>query len=196
MNRRCFMFAGLLAGCAKAPKVEENDLLPDFGQLPEFSFVDQRRRAFGRGDLAGKAWILDLIFTRCTAVCPRMSAVMKELQKRLEGEGRVGLLSVSVDPEYDTPERLAAFAGKYGADPERWRFLRGPKETVREIRVKTQRHLDPEEITAHSKQFYLVDSNGYVRGVYSVSQAGAVDDMIGDLRRLLARADKPEPSST
>lgn len=195
MNRRCFVFAGLLGGCAKPPRVEDDNLLPDFGQLPEFSFVDQQRRPFGRGDLAGKVWILDLIYTRCTAVCPRMSAVMKDVQKRLEDERRAGLLSISVDPEYDTPERLAAFAGKYGADAERWRFLHGPKDTVREIQVKTQRHLDPDEITAHSKQFYLVDGNGYVRGVYSVTQAGAVDDMIGDLRRLLEKPAKPEPST-
>lgn len=195
MNRRCFLFAGLLAGCAKAPKAAEDNLLPDFGQLPEFSFVDQQKRPFSRADLAGKVWIMDLIYTRCTLVCPRMSAAMKDVQKRLQDEPRAGLLSISVDPEYDTPERLLAFAGKYGAEPDRWRFLNGPKDAVREIQVKTQRHLDPEEITAHSKQFYLVDGNAYVRGVYSVTQPGAVEDMIGDLRRLLAKPDKPEPTS-
>ena len=86
-------------------------------------------------DLADRVWVAAFIFTRCPMSCPRITSVMKGLQGKLAGTG-VQLVSLSVDPEYDTPEVLADFARRYGADPDRWWFLTGPKADVERLIVE------------------------------------------------------------
>lgn len=167
-------------------------MLPDFGELPEFSLWDQNGKAFRRSDLAGGVWVLDFIFTRCTSVCPRMSQEMRKVQDRIGKLPNVGLLSVSIDPEYDKPEVLRDYARRYKAD-SRWRFLTGDREIVRAMQVKTRRHMDPAEIDFHSKQFFLVDGDGFVRGVYSIIVAGKLEELMQDVGILLRNPARPEP---
>jgi protein SCO1/2 len=78
----------------------------------------------------GKPVMLNFIFTSCTAICPVMSATFSQVQKALGPEReKLRLVSISIDPEHDTPERLKAYATKYGAGPE-WRFLTGTAADV------------------------------------------------------------------
>lgn len=188
------LLALFLIGCGKPQ--EPVAMLPDFGQFPEFELQDQSNRPFTRNQLAGKVWIMDFIFTRCQAVCPRMTAQMRKIQDLVASNPEVRLLSVSIDPEFDSTKVLLQYAASYQADTARWFFLTGEKQTIRRMQEKTQRHLDPDEITAHSKQFYLVDSNGFVRGVYSITQPRALEDMLQDLQRLQKSQAKPEPAAT
>lgn len=172
--------------------------LPDFGQLPHFSLIDQTGRTFARQDLKAGIWVLDFIFTRCTTVCPRLSQEMKALQT-LSPSNLISFLSISIDPDYDTVDRLASYAKRYQADPARWRFLTGDKRMIRALQLKTQRHLDPDEITAHSKQLYLLDQDGFIREVYSIPQSSALqpgrrEELLADARRLLANPARPEPA--
>jgi len=76
-------------------------------------------------DFRGKVIALDFIYTRCPLpdVCPRLSANFAALQKRFRSG--VVLLSITVDPDYDTPPVLAEYGKRWGADPEVWRFLTG-----------------------------------------------------------------------
>lgn len=74
---------------------------------------------------SGRPVILNFIYTSCTAICPMTSQVFSRLQDRLSGQGeRVSLVSISIDPEYDTPSRLAAYAKQFGAGPG-WQFYTG-----------------------------------------------------------------------
>jgi protein SCO1/2 len=96
--------------------------------LPDFSLTDQYGRALRTADLRGKVVAIDFIYTRCPLpdVCPRLSATFALLQRRFRdsaGEGLL-LLSVTVDPEFDTPPVLAAYARRWAAGPA-WRFLTG-----------------------------------------------------------------------
>jgi protein SCO1/2 len=104
---------------------------PILGELPAFALVDHQGRAVGREELAGTPWIADLVFTRCALACPRMTAAMARLDRRLPREG-VRLVSVSIDPAHDTPEVLAAYAARHGASA-RWRFLTGDPAAVRAL---------------------------------------------------------------
>jgi protein SCO1/2 len=186
MLRLCIAVAVLCSACARWRP------LPDFGQLPEFELKDQTGKPFARADLKSKVWLVDFIFTRCQSVCPRMTAEMRKLQNRIEAIPEARLLSVSIDPDHDTAAVLLRYAASYQVDHSRWLFLTGEKATIRRMQEKTERHLDPEEITVHSKHFYLVDGNGYVRGVYSLAQPGAADEMIRDLQTLVKNPGKPE----
>jgi protein SCO1/2 len=97
--------------------------------LGEFDLRDEQGRAVSLADLSGKVVAIDFIYTRCPLpdVCPRLSASFATLQRRFHD--RLGsdlmLLSVTVDPEYDTPPVLAEYAKRWGADPHGWRFLTG-----------------------------------------------------------------------
>src|SRR5262249_56358526 len=82
---------------------------------------DEYGRAFGPERLAGRVWLANFIFTRCPTVCPEMTDRLVRVQKQLGDE--VDLVSVSVDPAYDTPERMRTFAERHRALSPRWHFL-------------------------------------------------------------------------
>ena len=101
------------------------------GVLPSFTLTDQRGQPFGSRELAGKIWVADFIFTSCQGVCPLLSERMAEVGKRARHLGPdFHLVSISVDPERDTPARLAEYAARYGANPIAWSFLTGPEQAI------------------------------------------------------------------
>ncbi len=104
---------------------------PVLGTLPAFTLTDQRGQPFGTRELAGKVWVADFIFTACQEACPLLSERMKEVGRRAHGLGPdFHLVSISVDPERDTPEKLAAYGARYGANPVGWSFLTGPAGAI------------------------------------------------------------------
>jgi len=101
------------------------------GVLPSFTLTDQRGQPFGSRELAGKIWVADFIFTSCQGVCPLLSERMAEVGKRARHLGPdFHLVSISVDPERDTPARLAEYGARYGANPIAWSFLTGPEQAI------------------------------------------------------------------
>jgi cytochrome oxidase Cu insertion factor (SCO1/SenC/PrrC family) len=104
--------------------------LPVYGEVPDFSLTDQSGRALRRADLAAKVWIASFIFTTCPDECPLMTAEIARLQKDLAGVPDLRFVSISVDPERDTPAVLARYANDLQADPERWFFLTGDKRAI------------------------------------------------------------------
>jgi protein SCO1/2 len=116
---------------------------------------------------------------------------MKELAFRLGPEAEVRLVSISVDPEHDRPDVLAAYAGKWQV-PKRpeWLFLTGEKGAVREL-VRTGFLLPvedaPENVAMpilHSNRFVLVDARGRIRGYYDAFEPDALDRLAADLDAL------------
>ncbi len=98
-------------------------------RIPDFALIDQDGNPVDASIFEGRYTILDFIFTNCPFVCPGMNAQMARLQDELRGTG-VRFVSISVDPERDTPERLRDYADQLGADPLRWRFLTGTKDAT------------------------------------------------------------------
>src|SRR3954471_18283326 len=91
--------------------------LPVLADLPQFSLIDEDAKPVTRDDLLGRVWIADFVFTACADACPRMQPKIGSLRDRTSRPsqgGPIGRLSVSVDPERDTPERLRGYAKIYG----------------------------------------------------------------------------------
>jgi cytochrome oxidase Cu insertion factor (SCO1/SenC/PrrC family) len=120
--------------------------LEDFGRVPGFRLIERSGRTVSIADLAGRIWIASFIYTRCTDTCPMQTARMAKLQDAFATEPGVRFLSISVDPEYDTPAILRAYAKKFGAHAERWLFLTGDKGTIHTL-VRRGFHLAVEEST-------------------------------------------------
>jgi protein SCO1/2 len=113
-----------VTGVAEAPKTAAEGLAIG-GALPDFRLTDQDGRVVTAADLRGKVVAINFIYTRCPLpdVCPRLAANFAVLARRFAG--RVALVSVTVDPDYDTPAVLAEYARRWGADSATWLFLTG-----------------------------------------------------------------------
>jgi protein SCO1 len=183
--------------------------LPILADLPQFSLVDEDAKPFSRDDLLGKVWVADFVFTSCADACPRLQAKMKSLQERLiplSQGGNIGLLSISVDPERDTPQKLRQYAGIYGQRKGQWRYLTGPQREVErtvvrgfhtamarmptdaqgigprpaEAERKGDSHLEAFDIM-HGERLVLVDRLGRIRGFYDADDQ---DALLRDARAL------------
>jgi cytochrome oxidase Cu insertion factor (SCO1/SenC/PrrC family) len=122
------------AACAPAPKLDA------IGPAPTYTLVDENGQEFDSDSLREKVVVATFIYTRCADVCPTLSANMKRLQDRVRGDstlaGDVVLLSFSVDPEFDTPEVLRAYATRLGSAARSWHFLTGEPNLVRDTVIK------------------------------------------------------------
>jgi len=114
-----------LRGIAGAPP-----RLEVYGEVPTFSLTERNGGRVSRENLLGTVWIADFIFTRCLATCPQQTATMAQLQNQLAFEPDLRLVSITVDPDFDTPEILRQYADRYHADPQRWLFLTGEERAI------------------------------------------------------------------
>ena len=167
--------------------------LPHLGPLPQFALTAQDNRDFNSTELTGKVWVADLIFTACSGPCLRMTSQMSRVQEALAAEPDFRLISITVDPARDSPERLTWYAGQAQADPARWTFLTGDMdkiETLAEsglrLAVESEATEDQGMAILHSDRFVLLDRQGEIRGYYDGLDAAAVDRLIRDVRVLLA----------
>lgn len=158
--------------------------LPVLGELPDFTLTAHTGEPFGREDLAGEIVILEFMFTSCPDACPLMDRQLREIYHATEGAENVRLVSITVDPERDTQEVLAAYARDLGVDDERWVFLRGAVEDVRRISVEGLKLGMGELPAAHPTRFVLADREGRIRGYYDALDAASVKMLKTHLRRL------------
>lgn len=112
--------------------VDERPLegLQTFGIVPPFSLTERSGRQVTPEDLTGKVWIVNFFYTHCPDTCPLQSAQIAKLQADFAEEKDLRLISITVDPERDTPAVLREYADRFGADPARWLFLTGEKEAI------------------------------------------------------------------
>jgi protein SCO1/2 len=157
--------------------------------VPEFTLTERSAREVKNQELAGQIWIADFVYTSCGGICPIMTQKMRKLQDMLPAEIR--LVSFSVDPDVDTPLVLTEYAKKFGADPNRWLFLTGNRESLYtlskdgfKLAVENSGGTELEPIT-HSSRFALVDRQGRIRGYYSMDDPSELAHIVRDAKSLL-----------
>ncbi len=157
-------------------------LLPGYGQVAAFSLLDQNKNNVSLEDLRGKVWIADFIFTNCPNQCPMMSQKMGLLQQALPSGAQ--LVSISVDPERDTPDMLLNYAKTFNAKENKWFFLTGDKERVNSV-LKSFHVNNADDPNLHSLRFALVDQKGEIRGYYDSMDPEATKKLAADTNLLL-----------
>jgi cytochrome oxidase Cu insertion factor (SCO1/SenC/PrrC family) len=158
--------------------------------VPPFSLVDQDGKPLTNETLKGHVYVADLVFTRCAGPCPVMSGKMAALQKSI-ADPRVHFLTISVDPEHDTPPVLKAYAKGYGADESRWHFATGSQDAVFALAKGLLLPASPAQKASpiiHSVLFILVDQTGQIRGNYSSQDGDQQTRLIADASRLAAES--------
>ena len=106
---------------------------PVYGVVPDFTLMERSGRPVRREDLQGKVWIASFIFTHCPDECPVMTAELAQLQSDFAAAADFRLVSITVDPDRDTPAVLSQYADKFNADPERWLFLTGDRRVIYQL---------------------------------------------------------------
>lgn len=188
---------GLAVPIANQVRRAASPPLPVLGTLADFKLTDQDGRPFGAKDLAGRVWLGGFIFTRCPTICPAITATMGKIQHRSRGiEQAFRLVSFSVDPTWDTPERLAEYARQHRASPRRWTFLTGELGAMRQTVTDGLKIAmgDPPgetdfESLFHGTHFVLVDQQLRIRGYYESSAPDVVERVLHDAAMLVNRGD-------
>ena len=169
------------------------DGLKQYGTVPDFKLTERSGIEVNLTRLRGKIWIADFIYTTCTDTCPLQTAAMAKLQKEFATKSNVQFVSVSVDPERDTPLVLNAYADKHDADRQRWYFLTGQREQVIKL-MRDGFHLsvaalpvsgDANGMIPHSPRFVLVDGQAQIRGYYDSRAMDSLARLRNDIEILL-----------
>jgi protein SCO1/2 len=180
------LFYRLFAG---AP-VSQASELRKFNIVPPFALTERSGKTITNADLMGKIWVADFVYTTCPGPCPLVTASLARVQNAVMHDPHVQLVTFTVDPQTDTPPVLAAYANKFGADPDRWWFLTGPEKPLYDLIqngfyqvVQDNRGQPPQDgqfTVTHSTKMVLVDADGDVRGFYDgVDPDGRADLLKG-----------------
>ncbi len=160
-------------------------------RIMDFALVDQLGRTITLNDLGDRIIVSDFFFTTCATICPKMTTQMERVQEAFKTDDRIVLLSHSVTPEMDSVPVLADYAALHQADPERWHFLTGPRKQIYALARRSyfacleEGDGGPDDFV-HTENFVLVDPQRRIRGFYDGTNAKEVDQLIADIRKLLA----------
>lgn len=193
MTRLRLLLCLLLVLCAPLGcKREEPKALYPAG---EFSLTSQDGAKFGSAELRGKTWVAAFFFTRCPTICPRLTARMKEIgAQAAERKLPLHLVSISVDPENDTPAVLTEYAKKNGIDTKSWTLLTGDYDAIKKTSVEGFKQAlegkadasAPDYGILHGSHLILVDREGRIRGYYRSSDDAEMKKLVDDAA-LIAR---------
>lgn len=160
--------------------------------IAPFEFTNQNNEKVSLDDLKGEIWLAQFVFTTCTSVCPPMMSNMAELQEGLVDKGieDYKIVSFSVDPDVDTPEKLGEYLGAFNVpDASKWEMLTGYKmEDISDIAVKSFKMPvidDPNsDQVIHGSRFGLVDKEGKVVKSYPGYEDVPFDTIVKDMKAL------------
>ncbi|MBI2871242.1 MAG: SCO family protein [Candidatus Omnitrophica bacterium] len=191
--------AGLLLTILAAPAISQISGPPKRGAVgrkavqmpvPDFTLIDQDKRPIRFGSLRGKAVLVTFIYATCPDVCPLLTAKFAGIQRGLKSRGlnHHFLLSVTTDPEADTPEVLRSYGQRFGADLRSWAFLTGDKNELSEawrfFGVRVKKH--DKGLTDHTGLTTLIDRQG-IRRIDYYGNSWTENEVLKDIADLAAR---------
>ena len=170
---------------------ETGEITPE--PVRDWRYVDQSNRPFGTEDLRGKVYVADFFFTSCPTICPKVKSQMLRLEERFGDNPDFALVSFTVDPKRDTPERMTDYAGKLGIeDLDRWRFIYGDKFEIYDLDEDyLSVALESDAVSGgfdHSGYIVLVDRDGFVRSYASGLVEEEVTHLMDDIQMLLDKS--------
>ncbi|HXE41918.1 MAG TPA: SCO family protein, partial [Candidatus Baltobacteraceae bacterium] len=177
-----------LAYLLSVAELKKQHTLPSLGKVENFTLTNQDGKVTTLADLTNHVWVADIIFTRCAGPCPRMTAQMKSIQDKLEPRGlapatsTVQLVTLTTDPDYDSPAVMKKYGQHFDADFNRWNFLTGTKSEIGALAANSLKlsatPIDPKDqknaadLFIHTTIFVIVDKHAQLRGIF---QTGGED---------------------
>lgn len=188
-----------IAGCQPSPETAAKGRPPlpapermTPGKPAEsFRLTDTAGEPFDSSQLAGKVWIGSIFFANCPGPCFRENQAIAEILHDVDSPDLVAV-SLTCDPENDTPEVLRRYADRFEADPSRWKFLTGDIAEIK--RIANGSFFLPADVGVHSERGVIFDRQGRLRGSFHLLQPDRVDAMKKLLREVLAETDADAPA--
>ncbi len=161
--------------------------------LQTFEFTERDGSLVSSESLKGQPYVVSFFFTQCPSICVTQNQKLKELQEAFDGQD-VKFLSISVDPENDTPEKLREYAARFGADPKQWLFLTAD-DPIYVQRVGAEVFQVSSNLQ-HTERFILVDAEGEIDGLYHWNDQRSFERLEKDIAAMLAAPKKPSGKET
>jgi len=171
---------------------------PVLSELKNFSLTNQLGEPTGLQNLEGQVWVANIIFTRCAGPCPRLTEFMASIQRDLQGISGVRLVTMTTDPEFDTPAVLRKYSERFKGDPSRWWFLTGTRKEIaglaRDGLKLTAVEKNPGErdndadLFIHSTIFVVVDKHGRMRATFETDEPDSKTRILNAVKQLLAES--------
>ncbi len=160
--------------------------------VPSFKYLNQDSIILDSKSIEDKIWVVNFFFTSCPTICPPMMTNMDYVHNKTKDLSEyVQFISFSIDPEVDTPTRLREYIKLRSFSTDNWDFLTGnEKEThliAKEFFNGAERNQEAEGGFGHTDYIVLVDTHGYVRGIYKGTELEQMDTLNSDLRKLLTK---------
>lgn len=164
-------FIVLIFGIWAVPKIIDkfsSKSLETIGKAPQFELTNQFNKKIDNSAYKGKVYVLEFFFTTCPTICPRMNQSMKKIEQKFYGNPNFGLASITINPEYDTPQILLAHSKQLRITSKNWHFLTGEKSYIYNLANKGFNLYAGENKAAsggfeHSGLFALIDKDGNIR---------------------------------
>ncbi len=180
------LIMGLLANWV-IQKASSSHHIPIIKPVPEFSFINHNGKKFTDKNLLNKITVLDFIFTSCTGPCPMMSLNMFELYNNFDNVNEVQFVSITVDPDIDTKEKLMEYSNLLGVNDERWHFLRSKIAEVKELKQNGFMLYADNLPQGHAIKFVLIDHEGNIRKYFDGTDGASQDILRKDIKRLVKK---------
>ena len=171
------------------PPAPAPERMPPGAVAADFTLTERNGLPFDSGTLRGKVWLASVFFANCPGPCFRENKALADILRTIPDPDFM-VVSVTCDPENDTPDALRRYADRFQADPERWKFLTGDMESIRKIANET--FLLPAEVGVHSERGVVFDRQGRLRGSYHLLQPDRVKLLEKLIREVLAEPIEPE----
>ena len=156
--------------------------LPDYGQIGDFKLLNENGTPVSLATLRGHVWVADIIFTRCAGPCLKMTRQMEQIEAALPADSPARLISLTTDPDFDTPSVLKTYGQRFNADFSRWMFLTGTKQQIANLAIdslkltalpiKASERQNPADLFVHSTIFVVADKHGHLRGIFQTTGDG------------------------
>lgn len=161
-----------------------------FHRIKDFQFVDQDSSLVTNATFKDKIYVADFFFTSCPSICPVMKGQLLRVYDKYLDNDRVGILSHSIDPEYDNVAVLKDYADRLEVKSDKWHFITGEKDKIYDMAqtsyyVGTRENPQAPGGYEHSGAFILIDPNRHIRGVYDGTDAESVNKLLQDIDTLL-----------
>ncbi|MFM1811027.1 MAG: hypothetical protein RLZZ382_2252 [Bacteroidota bacterium] len=169
------------------PRWNESEMDTVFQTIPSFQLTDESGKPFSSASLQGKIFVANFFFTRCGTICPKITSQVSRATDTFNQDPEIRFISLSVDPNFDKPEKLSAYAKRFEADSTRWTFLTGDKKVIYPLILKgfhVPAIKNPDETFIHSERLVLVDKDGVIRGFYDGTDKKEVDRLIMEIKVL------------
>lgn len=166
-------------------KAQSSIDIPVVKEVPRFSFTNQNGEKFSNNNFRDKVTILNFIFTSCTGPCPLMTLNMQKLYSNFKGTKEVQFVSITVDPEVDTQEKLKLEAEMIGVDNNQWQFLRSDLDEVKKLKRDGFMLFADNLPNGHSIKSILIDNVGNIRKYYDGTDIGSQEILKKDIVYLL-----------